>query len=1352
VCVSLEDSRREYDSPNRRYIDLLRDERGISVKTLVELIEIDAFIPIECTGFTSTTSLSLEHPEGNNRQNGLLSFENAVVAGKSQLSQRDFIFCFDSAIFMYGAGLGECNLVPAQHVIDQVTKFDRLPLNSRELSSLWFKNQVTSELEIIGDKYNPELHISSIADFCRNCILEYPEFAERLQADLEYLLSQSKIFKDDVTELNFLEACPKHRMLEAQCTELRTSLDLLVAEYTDGLARLITTYRSGELDITGDFSLEPKILIVGNKYRELYDKASQIFKDEDCSTACRKTAEANKRYSELVEDIYKEQRELETLLLKCRNSELHIVGPAHSGKTHFAAQAAEAHLDLGLPAILLRGISFTKTKSIRENILSLLGVSEAFDWDGFLSALDKVAQVRGRRLPVIIDGIHEAESISIWVNELSSLTADFEKHKRLVLITTCRSEYENQLWQSYAGDIRIKIRGFERGAIQEAINKYFEFYKINPCNIKLPLSQFANPIFLRIFCETVNRDRKVVVEPALGPSSLLKVCEEYLVAINSNVSKTLNQTTFGNLTKAKLSKFAQILWTENVRTLSLERAKVLFDGSESGIWSQSLLRVLIEENILARITGGGNEDIIIFSYDMMAGFLVADFLIGSHDSESLIESPTFYQKLLDVASGDVHPLSEDILWAFGLMLPSRKDRHLFEFIDQFTTPESHAVLVKAFYDEPPPLNAKARAFIEKAWCVQSLREPLMDDSFRYQTAADHPFNFDFWNVFLRNMSTTERDCTWTEFVRQSIFVERDLEELELRLGAGESQFTDGELSFVSKYLMWLLCATSHPIRAKATHALFLIGMNNPTLIFDLTVTGLDINDLYVPERLLAAAFGVVMRKANDIEFRSTILPKFALDIYEKLFSMRRTISTTHYLIRLYGRQIIEFALSSEVFSLSDAQLKDFRPSSEIAGANKWRRITKAKLCGSEELAGPIHMDFQHYTMSLLNRNSPEVVATEKLYWRMKQLGYEHDKFDEVDRSLQSWRTHEDANKTDRYGKKYSRIAYLELMGYEVDRKKVKEFAEDRFFLPDIDPSFPVIKDSSSKLNIKDYLKLDSDLSCFEWAAKTAEPDISEILWAEKLDNVEGPWILLHGSVSQEDEVQRRGFFLRADPVCVKTNELQQFLATVLESNFFSHRMRQAPKDHYTFMGEIPWAGSYPINGSFTWEIEARDRDKPDDIEVLLAPPFLAPQVFKNLPKILKCKALIPFRQNCWESGRNITNTSRNEPVFCREIFEKLDLIFDIPSLSACDKHGSPCSMRVSRGDGWHAHEHALFIKKSTLADFLAFTEYELVWMIRGLREPVIKNASSSSLPQKRFQGICLYKDLEKFLQKPKSLF
>jgi hypothetical protein len=103
VAVSLNHERSQWDAIGCER-QLFMDDLIEDAEALKRLIDDEAYLAIECTGFAYSKSLPKSVPEGVGRtEGGILPFERAAAAGREQLDQSDrpFQFALDIAIAHY---------------------------------------------------------------------------------------------------------------------------------------------------------------------------------------------------------------------------------------------------------------------------------------------------------------------------------------------------------------------------------------------------------------------------------------------------------------------------------------------------------------------------------------------------------------------------------------------------------------------------------------------------------------------------------------------------------------------------------------------------------------------------------------------------------------------------------------------------------------------------------------------------------------------------------------------------------------------------------------------------------------------------------------------------------------------------------------------------------------------------------------------------------------------------------------------------------------------------------------------------------------------------------------------------
>ena len=138
--------------------------------------------------------------------------------------------------------------------------------------------------------------------------------------------------------------------------------------------------------------------------------------------------------------------------------------------------------------------------------------------------------------------------------------------------------------------------------------------------------------------------------------------------------------------------------------------------------------------------------------------------------------------------------------------------------------------------------------------------------------------------------------------------------------------------------MWVLTSTVRPLRDKATCALYWYGRRFPQAFLDLVVNSFSINDPYVSERMLAAAYGTAMARQYDFQddsFTREILPLYGQKLYETMFKPNAPHSTTHILARDYARRTINIALIHHPDLLTDDEQRYITPPFTQGGIREW---------------------------------------------------------------------------------------------------------------------------------------------------------------------------------------------------------------------------------------------------------------------------------------------------------------------------------------------------------------------------------------------------------------------------------
>ena len=281
-----------------------------------------------------------------------------------------------------------------------------------------------------------------------------------------------------------------------------------------------------------------------------------------------------------------------------------------------------------------------------------------------------------------------------------------------------------------------------------------------------------------------------------------------------------------------------------------------------------------------------------------------------------------------------------IIEAFAILLPEKYDLELFElinfFFDKNTDKRNKEWLEEQTYESFTQilldslkwrelsnindekiidwLQKKGRLSIDKWWYTLT----------ELAAIPNHPFNGDRLHRILLKHSMFERDDFWQKYVRwysgyDSNNIAFPLQRLiDWAWSSSISYNVDSETArLVAQTLTWVLSSTDIALRDKTTKALVNLLEQQPDALIKILTAFEDIDDLYILDRLYAAAYGCILRTEKDGSIKA-----IAQYIYNVIF--KNGNPPTHILIRDYARNAIEYGIYKDVGLEVDVEL--IRPS------------------------------------------------------------------------------------------------------------------------------------------------------------------------------------------------------------------------------------------------------------------------------------------------------------------------------------------------------------------------------------------------------------------------------------------
>jgi hypothetical protein len=401
-------------------------------------------------------------------------------------------------------------------------------------------------------------------------------------------------------------------------------------------------------------------------------------------------------------------------------------------------------------------------------------------------------------------------------------------------------------------------------------------------------------------------------------------------------------------------------------------------------------------------------------YDALGGHLAAKAILMRHGGsgfEQWLKDPAtlatlsmppsgwnphaLHSRMLEQSPSEsslAHHLATDIFRALVGLVPRHLNRQqLWQLLDE---PLRTVALLRASRLEGAYLD---NSTVQALSVLATESGKLFPRLYQTRGAVAHPLNAIFLDSILRPMGVAQRDIRWTEWIRRNRDILFDgLRDLEERWRRVPVIRTSSDL-LTARWVMWILTTTIRDLRDQATRTLYWFGRGDPTTLFELTYESMAINDPYIPERMMAASYGVAMARHVDLtdkNFVKKVLPVCAKRIYELIFKENAPHNNTHVLMREYARRILELASFHERKIFSAVETARTKPPYKDGGLREWPESKT----GKDEFYGqnsPFRMDFENYTLGRLvpdrgnyDSENPEYRKVRaQVLWRVEQLGW-----------------------------------------------------------------------------------------------------------------------------------------------------------------------------------------------------------------------------------------------------------------------------------------------------------------------------------------------------------------------------
>ncbi|MEZ9807576.1 AVAST type 2 anti-phage system protein Avs2 [Vibrio cyclitrophicus] len=762
------------------------------------------------------------------------------------------------------------------------------------LSDDWLNKKNREAIADLGGRYTPELNVK---------------------------LEISKIFDGLGRTKNFSDIFYKHIdsfLIKGNklknCDEISQKLSLITKSLTD----ITTLYLEIDFSNLSQVPVDKFCEYITNCQNAISKSESVLFKIREESKNDGEGERISDKHLLTLRDLREFNYECDTLysflisitVKLSDNPFLLLEGEAGIGKSHLLADVIESRVSAGYPSLFLLGQQLTTDESPWIQILKRLQLKTTST--EFLEKLNLYGQKKGKRFLIFIDAINEGNGNNFWEDNINSFVDEIKCFDWIGLVMSIRTTYKD-LTISYE---KLNRNNFEihkhfgfKDVEKKTINMFFDFYNIERPSSPNLNPEFKNPLFLKLFCEGLNKNGLNKVPR--GFNGISKIHSFYIGGINKSLSspKKYNYDPHFNLVNDALNELIKVKQANNNKTISLRDAHLAVKSVvQDYVNDNNFLNALINEGVLKKdkvyCEDGTIDEVVYISFEKFDDHLTVNYLLGDIEN---IENEFKTGGLLKSYFNDEHDFyyNQGIVEALSIQLPERYGKELYELLPDFS--ENHN-LVCAFIDSLVWRDVaaidfeKLRDYINKN--VLSYRNTLdhfLEKLISISGVEGHPMNAAFLHDWLSQHPLPDRDAFWTTELKHKYDEDSTFRQLIdwAWSDADKSYISDDSTELVATTLCWFLTSSNRELRDCSTKALVnLLEEKIPVLIrvikkFD------GIDDPYIWERVFAVALGCTLRTKNHDELNQLAETVFATvfepeDVYPNI------------LLRDYAREIIEY--------------------------------------------------------------------------------------------------------------------------------------------------------------------------------------------------------------------------------------------------------------------------------------------------------------------------------------------------------------------------------------------------------------------------------------------------------------
>lgn len=1205
--------------------------------------------------------------------------------------------------------------------------------SQEEFSDVWFHSHVETNIKNLGHRYTPKLNIELSISKYFDAISRNDAFRKNIK---DYFHLFFKKINKAVSSFSRQKATQENvKLISNALNSLKTQFEI---SQKPGLINIDIDDIKNNCKLISDSIYECERILIDEKSTNLLFRDSINYYRHTINEA----RTAFYRFSDFAR----------TPALSLANLPIMVLsGEAGIGKSHLLADIASRKINKKQPCVFLLGQHFASKESpwtqILKNLLRL-GCNEK----ELLGALNARAEAQGERLLFIIDAINEGKGFYFWPDYINGFINEFSNYPWIGLVLSIRSSYENLIIPEkiVTNDIAIRLihRGFENVEYQ-ASSFFFSQYGIEQPSIPLLHPEFSNPLFLKLFCEGLHRSGQSRVPK--GHSGISSIIDFFLESVDEKLSHPsfFDYPSGRHIVKRVINNLIEYKLESNSTFIPYEEAFDIADRVLSKFSNKRrFLDTLISEGVLSKNLYWPKDDEyeegVYLAYERFEDHITASHLLDKHvkgkNPEMAFEDGGALAQYVDR-----HYSNQGILEALSVQLPERIGMELYELLDD--NKRNYDTVVKAFihsliWREPETIKEEVTNYInQNVLCYDHTFDLFFQMVYSVSTDPEHFFNSNSLHRYLMKFSMADRDSIWTAYLHDKNHEGSAMQRLIdwAWLDEDKSYLSDESRLLACKALTWLFTSTNVIFRDSATKALVVLFENNIPIITQILSDFQDVNDPYVYERILAAAYGAVLC-SDELDGLEALSEHILKTIFEK------DEVYPNILIRDYARNIIEYAIFKNLFQLENPEIirppykSHFPatfPTNEDIDSYKydyesegfkdcyWGRNSIINSMVTEYGRGIcMYGDFGRYTFQSRLRYWDKFVPQDLSNYACKlifdEYGYDVEKHGQFDRNARSGDRYK--NKTERIGKKYQWLALYEVIARIADNHQMVDEStrwgkkKEYFwfqgpwepFVRNIDPtSIRPLSDRAPHSgqeawwNKVDYRDWESDND--NWiVSKENLPDSKAIIGIADTKNEK--WLTLERILDWDEPVPigydayeflHKHLWYQISSYFVRKEHADRLISWAKKQHFVGGWLPERNDEYQVFTREYYWSPAYlffenPYYGRSNWE---KVHDKDDSAQIV-------------------GEVMIASEGHQWESGAD----SENQPSYLAPRHLMHSEMHLQPSKNVGEWLNAQGEIICFDPSVEQESSSCLIVRKDSLLQFLEANDLRIFWICLGEKQ------------------------------------